>query len=80
MLARNFDRCVTRARNRGGQPYQAPPVLNPETGLPRNGRCKLHGGRQRGHAPWRDGSKSPMRKGGAAAPEQLNDSVWPLAA
>ena len=44
MLAMNFDRCGARARSRGGQPCQAPPVLDPETGLPRNGRCKLYGG------------------------------------
>ena len=27
---------------------QAPPVLDPGTGLPRNGSCKLHGGRSTG--------------------------------
>ena len=48
MLARNFERCGARARSRGGQPCLAPPVLDPETGLPRNGRCKLHGGRSTG--------------------------------
>jgi hypothetical protein len=48
MLARKFERCGARARSRGGQPCQAPPVLDPETGLPRNGRCKLHGGRATG--------------------------------
>ena len=48
MLARNFERCGARARSRGGQPCLAPPVLDPETGLPRTGRCKLHGGRSTG--------------------------------
>ena len=48
MLARNYPRCGARARSRGGQPCQAPPVLDLETGLPRNGRCKLHGGRSTG--------------------------------
>jgi hypothetical protein len=48
MLTRNFERCGARARSRGGLPCQAPPVLDPETGLPRNGRCKLHGGRSTG--------------------------------
>ena len=48
MLARSFERCGARARSRGGQPCLAPPVLDPETGLPRNGRCKLHGGRSTG--------------------------------
>jgi len=48
MLTRNFERCGARARSRGGQPCQAPPVLDPATGLPRNGRCKLHGGRSPG--------------------------------
>jgi hypothetical protein len=48
MLARNFERCAARARSRGGQPCQAPPVLDAETRLPRNGRCKLHGGKSTG--------------------------------
>ena len=48
MLARNFERCGARARSRGGLPCQAPPVLDPETRLPRNGRCKMHGGRSTG--------------------------------
>ena len=30
MLTRNFEHCGARARSRGGQPCQAPPVLDPE--------------------------------------------------
>ena len=71
MLARNFERCGARAGSRGGQPCQAPPVLDPETGLPRNGRCKLHGGGQRGRSPWRGGGGSPTRKGGAGSTRAL---------
>jgi hypothetical protein len=47
-VGEKISRCGARARSRGGEPCQAPPVLHPETGLPRNGRCKLHGGRSTG--------------------------------
>lgn len=48
MRARRFPRCGARARTRGGRPCEAPPVLDPWTRRPRNGRCKLHGGRSTG--------------------------------
>jgi hypothetical protein len=44
MPARSFPRCGARARSRGHEPCRAPPVLDPRTRRPRNGRCKLHGG------------------------------------
>jgi hypothetical protein len=66
MLARSFERCGARARSRGGQPCLAPPVLDPETGLPRNGRCKLHGGRSTG----------PRTVGGRQRISEAQGSRW----
>jgi hypothetical protein len=36
------------ARTRSGSPCQGLPVHDPQTGKPRNGRCRMHGGASTG--------------------------------
>jgi len=48
MLARNYPPCGARARSRRWQPCQAPPVLNPETGLPAQWEVQVARGRSTG--------------------------------
>ncbi len=52
--ASRFPPCGARTKTYCGRPCEAPPVVDRNTGQPRNGRCRLHGGLSTGPKKFSD--------------------------